>query len=228
MADKSSRLLPVDDATAAGAASYSKFTLRFYDFIVMTLENKFMYHLPTALTLNHYTTHITANHLEIGVGTGYYLDKCTFPSPTPSITLLDLNRDCLETTARRLRRYQSQQTQQNILAPIQLDGARFDSVGLNYVLHCLPGSMLDKAIVFENIHRVLNPGGVVFGTTVLGRNVQHGRVEKVVLSLYNRTGILNNWEDDAESLNAILGQHFSDFSVEIKGRCIAFFSARKT
>lgn len=220
------KLLPVDKATAAGAATYSKFTLRFYDFVVMGLESRVMYHLPASAILDHYNAHVTDNHLEIGVGSGYFLDKCTFPSPQPSITLLDLNRDCLETTARRIRRYWPRQTQQNILAPIQLNGARFDSVGLNYVLHCLPGTMLEKAVVFENIRRVLSEDGVVFGTTVLGRNVKHGRVEKAVLGLYNRLGILTNRDDDAESLETILRRYFQQVSVQVKSRCIAFFEAR--
>jgi len=226
MLERQNRLLPVDKATAAGAASYSSFTLLFYDLVVMGFENKFIYTLPTSLTLEHYNKHVSDNHLEIGVGSGYYLAKCSFPSEKPSITLLDLNRDCLKATSRRIHRYRPRQFQKNILEPLELNQAGFDSIGLNYVLHCLPGSMLNKVSVFENIRRLLSKNGVVFGTTVLGRNVHHNAAERALLGLYNRIGLLANWEDDAESLEVILSRCFREYSVQTKGRCIAFFHGR--
>ncbi len=29
--------------------------------------------------------------------------------------------------------------------------ARFDSIGLNFLLHCLPGTLREKAIVFDHL-----------------------------------------------------------------------------
>lgn len=75
---------------------------------------------------------------------------------------------------------------------------------------------------------VLSDDGVVFGTTVLGYDVELSRAEKSAPGLYKRVGILFNFENDAESLEAILRRYFSQYSVQIKGRCIAFFEVGRT
>ena len=46
-----------------------------------------------------YQEHISLNHLEVGVGTGYFLQHCRFKG-TPRIALMDLNQNCLDMTAR--------------------------------------------------------------------------------------------------------------------------------
>jgi hypothetical protein len=46
-----------------------------------------------------------------------------------------------------------------VLDKIEIDGPSFDSIGLNYVLHCLPGTIRTKSMVFENLEALLNPGG---------------------------------------------------------------------
>ena len=56
----------------------------------------------------------------------------------------------------------------NIFEPLELlDGGKFDSIGLNYVLHCLPGTMRDKLLAVRQLAELLTPGGVLFGATLL-------------------------------------------------------------
>src|SRR4051794_1502272 len=98
-----------DEPTAArieaGQAIYTRSTLALYDALVLGLSNRFIWRCPTARLLDLYDAHVTANHLEVGVGTGYFLDRCRFPSEHPRLVLLDLNRNCLEATRRRVRRF---------------------------------------------------------------------------------------------------------------------------
>jgi hypothetical protein len=58
-------------------------------------------------------------HLDVGVGTGYFLDRCTFPVAAPEVHLMDLNPNCLEKTARRIRRYRPVTHRCNVLDPIR-------------------------------------------------------------------------------------------------------------
>src|SRR5262245_22523218 len=88
----------------AGAAIYNKPLLAIYDLGVIGLSNTLAWRCPSHLILDFYNQHISANHLDVGVGTGYFLDKCRFPSSSPRIALLDLNPNSLEATAKRLRR----------------------------------------------------------------------------------------------------------------------------
>lgn len=136
---------------AAGAAVYSKPTLLIYDFFVLGFSNTFAWRCPSRVILDFYNEHVTANHLDVGVGTGYFLDRCHFPSPNPRITLVDLNENSLAMTSHRLARYHPTTHTANILEPLQITGPRFDSVGFSYLLHCLPGTMKDKEMVFRNL-----------------------------------------------------------------------------
>jgi hypothetical protein len=157
---------------------------------------------------------------------GYFLDRCRFPVERPQITLLDLSEACLRKASRRLARYSPQVVKANVLEPLELGAARFDSVGLNGVLHCLPGTLETKAAVFQNLKPFVEQGGVVFGSTILGQGGEHGRLARKALQLYNREGVFTNLEDDLPGLERALASEFSGHSVETRGS-FALFIARR-
>jgi ubiquinone/menaquinone biosynthesis C-methylase UbiE len=212
-------------AAEAGAAIYTKRLLSVYDLAVIKVSNQLAWRCPAHLTLGFYNEHISANHLDIGVGTGYYLDKCRFPSSTPRLALLDLNPNSLNMAAQRLQRYKPTVHLANILEPIQSDMPSFDTIALNYVLHCLPGTMPSKHVVFDNLRSWLNPGGVVFGTTVLGQGIRPNFLARTLMKLYNAKGIFSNSEDNLTYLEAVLKRYFLDYWTQVVG-CVAFFTGR--
>ena len=87
----------------AGQAIYSPITLAVYDLIVLALSNPLIWRCPTGRILQLYDRHVTDNHLDVGVGTGWYLDRCHFPNPAPRIGLLDLNPNSLAAASRQSR-----------------------------------------------------------------------------------------------------------------------------
>ena len=103
-----------------------------YDFAVLGLSNRLIWRCPTPRLVEHYNRHITANHLDVGVGTGYFLDRCRFPSAAPRIALMDLNQNALDYASRRIARYKPKTYVRNVLEPISIEAAAFDSVGINY------------------------------------------------------------------------------------------------
>ena len=82
---------PTIDQAEAGQAIYTPRTLRLYDPLVLGISTHWIWKCPTAELLAFYNDHITANHLDVGVGTGYYLDRCRFPTDSPRVALLDMN-----------------------------------------------------------------------------------------------------------------------------------------
>jgi len=66
----------MDEEVVAGQAVYSKRVLGNYDLVVLGLSNRFLWRCPTERLLEHYNRHVTENHLDVGVGTGYFLDNC--------------------------------------------------------------------------------------------------------------------------------------------------------
>jgi hypothetical protein len=47
--------------------------------------------LPDPADPELYARHLSANHLEVGVGTGYFLEHGEFPESEPGLALLDLS-----------------------------------------------------------------------------------------------------------------------------------------
>ena len=102
--------------------------------------------------------------------------------------------------------------------------ASFASVGLTYVLHCLPGRMSEKLAAIDHLRPLMANGAVLFGATILGRGVAPNRAARALLDLYNAKGVFNNREDDLASLSDGLRQRFETVEIESEG-CVALFRA---
>lgn len=223
--DRETVLRPIN-TLAKGAAVYTPTTLAFYDLFVLGFSNSLAWKCSSRLILDFYNEHISDRHLDIGVGTGYFLDRCRFRSRQPTIALFDLNTHSLTTTAKRLRRYAPSCHQGDVLQPIDTGMTGFDSIGLNYLLHCLPGNLGTKSVVFEHVKPLINDGGVIFGSTILGKDVPRNFLARRLMKLYNKKGIFSNLSDCRQDLRIGLERHFDDCAVRIEG-CVALFSARK-
>lgn len=209
----------------AGQAIYTDDTLKAYDFVVLTVSNRFIWKCPTQRLVEHYNEHITANHLDVGVGTGYFLDHCRFPVPAPRIALMDLNQHALDFTSDRIARYKPESYRCNILEPIQIEAPKFDSIGINYLLHCVPGSIESKTMAFDHLKKLMNPNAVLFGSTILHGGVTPNWPAKKLMQLYNKKGIFSNQQDDLNGLTNALNTRFRDVTIKIIG-CVALFSGR--
>jgi SAM-dependent methyltransferase len=217
----SSGATSASEAVRRGQAVYTPLILRVYDAWVLGFSNSLLWRCPTRRLLAHYAQHLRPHHLEAGVGTGYFLDRSRFASK-PHITLLDLNENTLAFSSRRLRRLGPRTLRGNLLEPIAFS-ERYDSVALNYVLHCLPGDLDAKSVVFEHLKAGLREGGVIFGSTLLSRDVSMSRAARRLMAIYNRKGIFSNEGDSALGLEAALRRHFKRFTLEVVG-CAALFA----
>ena len=207
------------------AAAYTRGALAVYDALALGINGPFIWRCPNRCIVDLYNRHLSANHLEVGPGTGYFLDRARFPSDDVRLTLLDLNTECLARTARRLVRFRPVLHHADVIEPLDIETEPFDSVGLNYVLHCLPGSMADKGGVLENLRQTMNSGAVLFGATLLQGGVEHGWLARRMPAEFNRKGVFNNTQDDAEGLKRTLAGVFRESAVTLVGG-VGMFWAR--
>jgi hypothetical protein len=214
---------PNEDAVARAHAVYTPRSLAFYDLLVHRISNHLAWRCPTSCLRALYDTNISSNHLEAGVGTGYFLDQVR-DAQFDLLVLLDINRHCLDCAAHRLARFNPTLVQANLLAPIALHLAPFDSIGLTYILHCLPGHMDGKLAVLDHLRPLMNEGAVLFGATILGRGIAPNLAARQLLALYNAKGVFNNYEDDLEFLSTGLRQRFGRVDLKTQG-CVALFRA---
>jgi hypothetical protein len=139
--------------------------------------------------------------------------------------LADLNPNSLQVAAKRLQRYHPRATIANVLKPLPIE-AEFDSIAVNYLLHCLPGNLSDKGVVLKNLKPLLSEnGGVVFGTTILGAGVRQNALARILMRVYNSKGIFGNSHDRAADLERILKENFRGSIIHVVG-CAAFFAGR--
>jgi SAM-dependent methyltransferase len=213
------------DQLDAGHAVYTKSLLRLYDLGVLGLSARLIWRCPAARILDLYQRYATANHLDVGVGTGFFVDRCVWPSKHPRIALMDVNPNCLDVARRRIARYSPEVYRANVLDPVPLSIKKFDSISLSWVLHCLPGTILTKAAVIEHLKALLNPGGVIFGATILNGGVRHNPVSRRFMSVYNARGIFTNLHDDVAGLTKVLAECLHSTKIEVVGSC-ALFSGR--
>jgi hypothetical protein len=210
-------------SSPASIRPYSPLGLRLYDPLIVENLAPRVWRCPPQRIVRFYDRHVTANHADLGVATGYFLDRCDFHTAHPRLALIDLQPHCLRYAARRLARYRPETYLRDALTPIVgIPGGRFDSIAIGGVLHCLEGDLKRKARVFDAIAPLATSGTKVFGYTLLRDGVE-GRMARAARALLNWTGVVDNHDDTAEDLRTALDARFADVSIELSG-CMALFS----
>jgi hypothetical protein len=97
-------IAPDAEVIVKAHAIYTPFMLSIYDSLVHGLSNHLAWRCPTRQLLDLYRADLSANHLEAGVGTGFFLDRVGGPE-LKRLVLLDINRNCLARAERRLARF---------------------------------------------------------------------------------------------------------------------------
>jgi hypothetical protein len=205
--------------------AYTKLGLRVYDRLVMYGLLKHVWGCNPGDLVDHYREHVTSNHADIGVGTGYCLDRCGFESHNPRLVLIDLQPNCLDYTARLLSRYRPHTYVRDVLRPMHdIPGDCFDSIALGGILHCLTGELRQKSKVFDTVTPLGRSGTKIFGYTLVSDNVPRRARTRIVHRLLNGLRVVDNSNDRLSDLRDELSSRFIDCRVAPIG-CMALFSA---
>lgn len=216
---------PSKQDITAGQQIYHPWALKLYNIIVLWFSNNWVWRCSRQRQLQHYQKNISSNHLDVGIGTGYYLDHVNFPTNSLKLTLMDLNPNCLHYSLQLLRRYSPKIYKHDVFQPLDDINDQYDSIGVNYLLHCLPGTLDQKKIALENLSKKLSPNSTLFGSTILGDSAKHNFLGKYLISLYDRKKIFCNRQDSAKELKNVLQQIFREVHVEVIG-AVALFTAK--
>jgi SAM-dependent methyltransferase len=208
-----------------GAAFYDRGALRFYT-AILRINCLLFWRCPAGRIVRLYDEFVSARHLDVGVANGWALRASRFPTARPRLTLMDLNPDALAVAADNLAALRPRTVRANVLEPFPLPERAFDSVAMSFLLHCVPGDIPTKAVAFDHAKRVLAPGGVLFGATILGRGVPRTRRSRRAQAALIRRGHFNNGDDSLSDLETALARRFSAPRIERKGE-VALFAARR-
>lgn len=211
-----------DDPAYRGQSDYNTLLLKLYDPLVLGPIARYVWRYPAQLGVRTYREHIRPNHLDVGPGTGYFLEHAGLPSGS-RVTILDPNPNVLRHVTRRLRDLDLTAVEADVLKPLPVGGP-FDSAAMHAVLHCLPGPLERKSMAVANVARVLAADGTFFGASVLGRSGRHTRLGRALLMAFNRRGAFDNLDDTEEGIAEILRRSFGQVMIESVGG-LALFTA---
>ena len=121
---------------------------------------------------------------------------------------------------------QPDQYPSSLFSPLTPLHGKFQSVGANFLFHCLHGSSLyDKIHAFRNCASLIHPKeGVFFGSTILGKEMLEdetnaGETAMRVLRDFNTVGVFGNMGDSLQDLEDIFLDMFEDVDVSRIGYC---------
>ena len=212
-----------DDAAFKGQSEYTPFFLKVYDPVILGFFTRVVWRCPTTFLVDHYRRHIRPRHLDVGPGTGYFLERAGLPAGAP-VTILDPNVNVLEHASRRLSALDITAVEADVLKPLPLNRT-FDSAALHGVIHCLPGPLSRKAVAVANVAAVLAPTGVLFGASLLGASGPHPWLSRRILAALNRRGTFDNLGDTQEGLEEILQASFEHVELETIGSMAIFVAS---
>lgn len=240
--------------TANGARVYTPLSLKIYNVGVFGIVSPYGWRCPAETLVAFFSRNIsqatqpdTSNSsapaprvLDIGVGTGYFPVRAPLTSET-ELVLVDLNTDCLENAQTSIERANPEvgcraikvvgdflaqgEEQLSLYADDRLPPRGFDAISVMFLLHCLPGPPARKAEALVRTKALLRPGGVLFGATILAKNVRPNLLARFVLWMNNYLGIFDNYEDSAACFTEPLQKAFHDVKIEVIG-CMLLFEAR--
>jgi len=123
---------------------------------------------------------------------------------------------------RRLQEFAPEGLQHNILLPMRAEPDKHASVGMNYVLHCIPGDFLTNRRIFMHVRSVLEDGGVFFGATLLNHPVRAGFWSWLMMRVLNGVGIFHNHNHSLADLRRALESTFRDVEITVVGSAAVF------
>ena len=85
--------------------------------------------------------------------------------------------------------------------------------------------MESKAAVFDHLRSLMNPGAVLFGSTLLQGGVPRNWAAKRLMAFYNGKGVFTNTQDSLDVLERELRRRFGDVTIEVAG-CAALFAVK--
>ena len=217
--------LPPSDAKPDTETIYTPLRLFFYDLWVLGIVSTFAWGCSvSSYLLPLFRTNTRSNHLDIGVGTGYYTAKAQIPAST-RLTLLDNESGALELAKKQSKRFEARGVVADVLRPLPfVNDEKFDSVSMYYLLHCLrTPTPEEKCKAFENVAKVMAPDGVLTGANILGKGVRRDNwFARFIRRACLEHGVFDNRGDSAWIFEQGLRRCFVDVETWVVGSIFIF------
>ncbi|GKZ25088.1 hypothetical protein AbraIFM66951_001601 [Aspergillus brasiliensis] len=209
---------------------YTPWRLFIYDIWVLGIVSTFAWGCRISKYLIPlFRLNIGKNHLDIGAGTGYYLNHAQIPRDT-NLTIADNEPHALNVALARCT-HPSTQTHgivTDILQPFPFPAPKeekdkFDSISMYYLLHCLPVPMATKCKIFTHLKKYMTHDGVIHGANVLGKGVRKDNwFAAIIRRGCLKHGVFHNEQDNAWEFERALRENFREVETWVVGSVFVF------
>lgn len=206
-----------------------------YRYVVIGFNLPYMWKCPVqSVLVPFFSENFSERHLDCGVADGFFLTTALQQlgrDRKQKLTLMDLNPNSLEAAKAAVTEVAPLTEVRTIIAdiraplPDELQGARFDSISMFNLFHCVPGGST-KFQGIATYRKLLTDDGVLTGCTVLGERDAVNWLSRLYLKLYIWAGTFNNRSDKREDVEDILRQEFEEADVRVVGM-VLLFKAKK-
>ncbi|CAA0079727.1 Uncharacterised protein [BD1-7 clade bacterium] len=160
-------------------------------------------------------------HLQVGCSSSWLLALAT-AGKARSMTLADPNLN-------RLKKCQQQLSQHHRISSFQYDftekmafgGQQFSSIGIGNLLNQLPGSLDERAHIFDDLQPHLSDGGKVVGWLLAMTPSTHSAMATLSMAKFRHLNILHT-KDPETVLQQALNQRFNRVAVKRIGHVVLF------
>ena len=190
--------------------SLGKLPVCLYPKIVQSGITPHVWGLPQSVAADMYDRHVRKTHLEVGPGPSPY-DFCL----TTSVTFMDVNAHVLKAAQAAVPH--ADVWRGDILNSSELPPQRFTSLGCFNVMHCIPDKNKWSRLMYS-ASRALEPGGVLFGATVLNTHPAS--------RILNAAGIFHNRHDSLDDIALWSREGFRRIYLKQVGSCAIFALAK--
>ena len=200
-------------------SNFNRIIFKNYDLLVNNLNCKYVWKCELKYIQHIYNNNISKNHVEIGPGTGFFLKKYKFDN----LTLIDVNQDVLEECYKNLENNCKNINiiNHNIFEKNnKLDIRNYDSVGVNYVLHCVPN---DLSYSINNlINNIPDEKFNLFGATVIPSEKNDINLANIEIYFLNKFGIFNNKSHSEKNISLYIKNNFQNYNINKIGHSFLF------
>eukprot|EP01084_Bolivina_argentea_P277782 474383_1 len=222
---------------------YSKIHVmnKFYD-IAMSGIVKYFYKHPREQQLSLYKKHMATSkhHLEIGCSSIYLPVHASNDNQSTKYYLLDIEQTPLISAQTDM--IKNSIPKENIqlicgnaleINRISMPNIIYDSVGISYVLHCIPTSLNEKLpLILNGLSTYMDENSIIFGSTICNpndinnkSNIHHRFFVKWIQFLQYQW-VMFNQNDFHSDLEKIFSQYFDEVSVERIGYASVFMATK--
>lgn len=197
--------------------------LPIYDIVVNDFNCRYVWKCEKNHIFNLYKQNISKNHLEIGPGTGYFLKNYSFSN----LSLMDVNEDTLSFSKNQLKP-QSKKIQNfhHDIFKQKIYVKDIDSVGVNYVLHCVDGKLEDKLdTLVKNL--ITDRDVIIFGASVVSENIGKNKIAEAELYFLNQMNIFHNQYDCASNAIRYFERNKTKHKYNVIGNVFLFSFLKK-